>query len=258
MDSYIFVVEQEIASLEPLHKIMEAYHARGTTPDNTTICPIGTEGHVAIREQYTDRVRRKFWTLDGGHRLAAQTQLLAEAKRENRLEDVKRFSSMQAIVLHGMSPTHMSCLASRLNAGNESDIVKTTKLHQYTSIRKQVQFYEEDQRKILEAAVEAAVKEDNAGQIEAAKNALAKFETSGIIIQHFCEAINDELEAFGQSIKSTYMVNVKYFSLCVAVSMGMEEQVAAKLQVMYDDEVSVCFSNTILISEATFCQVPKI
>ena len=42
--SFLYVVETQVASLDPLHVIVEKYHKTGFIPDGTSICADGDDG----------------------------------------------------------------------------------------------------------------------------------------------------------------------------------------------------------------------
>ena len=233
--SFLYVVETPVSSLDPLHVIVEKYHKTGFIPEGTTICADGDDGYVIITEPPNIKALRRYWTLDGGHRLKAMTDLLSEATTKGDKMGTAKFGSIPVIVLHGMSKSQMSVLASKLNTANGTDFVKTTNLHKYTVLRKQVQYYIEEELERLREVLKAEVADS-----EEAKTTLArvkKLEEGEIVVSDFCEHQDQQLQKFGQTMQDIYGISMKNFGLYVGVALRFSPALAVKVQAIYDDEV---------------------
>ena len=101
--SFLYVVETPVASIDPLHVIVQKYHKTGFIPDGTSVCADGDDGYVILTEPPNIEALRRFWTLDGGHRLKAMTDLYTEATTKGDKVEAARFGSVPVIVLYGMT-----------------------------------------------------------------------------------------------------------------------------------------------------------
>ena len=235
--SFLYVVETPVASLDPLHVIVQKYHKTGFIPDGTSICADGDDGYVIITEPSNVKALRRYWTLDGGHRLKAMTDLLSAATAKGDKVGMGKFGSIPVIVLHGMSKSQMSVLASKLNTANGTDFVKTTNLHKYTVLRKQVQYYVEEELERLREVLKVGTVADNSEEAKATLANIKKLEEGEIVVSDFCEHQDQQLQKFGQTMQDIYGINMKNFGLYVGVALRFSPALALKVQAIYDDEV---------------------
>jgi hypothetical protein len=235
--SFLYAVEQKVASLDTLDVIVQKYHETGFVPEGTTICPQGTRGFVVVNEPEEIYTKRRYWTLDGGHRLKARQQLLQDATAKSDKQAMRTHGNIPVIVLSGMTKSQMSCLAAKLNSANAQDYVKTTMLHKYTVLRKQVEFYKTEELARRQVALSEAEEKKNKDEIALAQRELDDFVKHGVVVSKFCAYHNAQLEAFGQSIEDVYSISLKNFSLHVGVAMSLSPELAKRIQTVYDDEV---------------------
>ena len=239
--SFLYVVETPVSSLDPLHVIVEKYHKTGFIPEGTSICVDGDDGYIVITEPLRIKALRRYWTLDGGHRLKTIIDLLSEATVKGDKVGIAKFGSIPVIVLHGMSRSQMSCLAAKLNTANGSDFVKTTNLHKYTVLRKQVQYYVEEEIERLKEVVKVATTADDNDALAAATTQLEKLNEGDIVVRDFCERQDQQMNKFGQSMKGVYGIDMRNFGLYVGVALRFSPALALKVQAIYDDEVFLIY-----------------
>ena len=236
--SLLYVVEQPVSSLDPLDVIVRSFTRPVFIPEGTSICTLGEDGYVAITEPPEIKALRRYWTLDGGHRLKARLDLLAEATSKGDKAGMLKHVSISVIVLHGMSKSQLPCLAAKLNTANGSDFVKTTNLHKYTVLRKQVQYYAEEELVRLKESVKVATAEGDIDKLAVATAQLQKFEVGGVVVRDFCDRQYQQINKFGQTMKGVYGIEMNNFGLYVGLAMRFSQSLALKIQAIYDDEVS--------------------
>ena len=235
--SFLYVVETPVASIDPLHVIVQKYHKTGFIPDGTSVCADGDDGYVILTEPPNIKALRRFWTLDGGHRLKAMTDLYTEATTKGDKVEAARFGSVPVIVLYGMTKSQMSVLAAKLNTANGSDFVKTTNLHKYTVLRKQVQYYVEEEVERLRGIMKNSTEAKDSEGAKATCAQIKKLEEGDVVVSDFCEHQDQQLQKFGQTMLGVYGINMKNFGLYVGVALRFSPALALKVQAMYDDEV---------------------